>query len=37
MEAARPYLERFLRDAPPSFYGQDLREVARLLDRPVPR
>ena len=33
MDAARPYLERFLRVAPPAFYEKDLREVARLLGR----
>ena len=31
MDAARPYLERFLRSAPPAFYAQDLRDVARIL------
>jgi arylsulfatase A-like enzyme/Flp pilus assembly protein TadD len=31
--AARPYLERFLRSAPPAFYEKDLREVAALLQR----
>jgi len=28
---ARPYLEQFLRAAPPAFYAKDLREVAALL------
>src|SRR5439155_10992613 len=28
MTAARPYLEQFLRTAPPAFYAQDLRDVA---------
>jgi hypothetical protein len=32
--AARPYLERFLRSAPPAFYEKDLREIAALLQRP---
>jgi tetratricopeptide (TPR) repeat protein len=31
--AARPYLEQFLRTAPPAFYAKDLREVAALLGR----
>jgi arylsulfatase A-like enzyme/Tfp pilus assembly protein PilF len=31
--AARPYLERFLRSAPPAFYEKDLREIAALLQR----
>jgi len=31
LDAARPYLEQFLRTAPPAFYERDLREVARLL------
>jgi tetratricopeptide (TPR) repeat protein len=29
--AARPYLEQFLRTAPPAFYAQDLKEVAAML------
>jgi Tfp pilus assembly protein PilF len=29
--AAQPYLEQFLRTAPPAFYAKDLREVAALL------
>jgi tetratricopeptide (TPR) repeat protein len=29
--AARPYLEQFLRTAPPAFYAKDLQDVARLL------
>ena len=33
MDAARPYLERFLKTAPPAFYGKDLNEVAALLRR----
>jgi arylsulfatase A-like enzyme/Tfp pilus assembly protein PilF len=31
--AARPYLEQFLTIAPPAFYANDRREVARLLGR----
>jgi len=31
MDAARPYLEQFVRSAPASFYAKDLREVAALL------
>ena len=31
IDAARPYLGRFLRSAPPAFYAQDLRDVARIL------
>jgi arylsulfatase A-like enzyme/Flp pilus assembly protein TadD len=31
MDAARPYLEQFLRTAPPALYAKDLREVARIL------
>ncbi len=31
--AARPYLEQFLRTAPPAFYAKDLREVEKLLRR----
>jgi Tfp pilus assembly protein PilF len=31
--AARPYLEQFLRTAPPGFYAKDLKEVAALLGR----
>jgi arylsulfatase A-like enzyme/Flp pilus assembly protein TadD len=31
--AARPYLERFLRTAPPAFYEKDLREIAALLQK----
>jgi arylsulfatase A-like enzyme/Flp pilus assembly protein TadD len=30
-EEARPYLELFLKTAPPAFYDKDLREVERLL------
>jgi Flp pilus assembly protein TadD len=33
MTAARPYLEQFLRTAPPAFYANDLRDVARLLHK----
>jgi tetratricopeptide (TPR) repeat protein len=32
-DAARPYLELFLKTAPPAFYERDLKEVARLLTR----
>jgi len=31
--AARPYLEQFLRTAPPAFYAKDLQQVAALLRR----
>jgi len=31
MDAARPYLEQFVRTAPASFYAKDLRDVAALL------
>jgi arylsulfatase A-like enzyme/Tfp pilus assembly protein PilF len=31
--AARPYLEQFLRTAPPALYAKDLQEVAALLGR----
>src|SRR5436309_997597 len=31
MNEARPYLEQFLRTAPPAFHGKDLRDVTRLL------
>ena len=37
MNAARPYLEQFLRTAPPAFYEKDLREVASILGRSVAR
>jgi arylsulfatase A-like enzyme/tetratricopeptide (TPR) repeat protein len=33
MDAARPYLEQFLRTAPPAFYRRDLDDVARLLKK----
>jgi arylsulfatase A-like enzyme/cytochrome c-type biogenesis protein CcmH/NrfG len=32
--AARPYLEQFLRTAPPAFYAKDLQEVEKLLRKP---
>jgi Tfp pilus assembly protein PilF len=32
-DAARPYLEMFLKTAPPAFYAKDLKEVAALLHR----
>jgi arylsulfatase A-like enzyme/Tfp pilus assembly protein PilF len=31
LTAARPYLEQFLRTAPPAFYAKDLKEVTALL------
>ena len=31
--AARPYLEQFLRTAPPAFYAKDLKQVESLLQR----
>ena len=31
LEAARPYLEQFVRRAPPAFYAKDIREVTALL------
>jgi choline-sulfatase len=33
MAAARPYLEQFLRTAPPALYARDIQEVSRLLTR----
>ena len=33
INAARPYLELFLKTAPPGFYAKDLKEVAALLQR----
>jgi arylsulfatase A-like enzyme/Flp pilus assembly protein TadD len=33
LAAARPYLEQFLKTAPPVFYAKDLKEVAALLKR----
>jgi choline-sulfatase len=33
LAAARPYLEQFMRVAPPAFYDRDLKEVAALLKR----
>jgi arylsulfatase A-like enzyme/Tfp pilus assembly protein PilF len=35
MAAARPYLELFLKTAPPAFYAKDLKEVAALLQHTV--
>ena len=32
-DAARPYLELFLKTAPPAFYAKDLKEVSELLRR----
>src|SRR5207302_1595359 len=31
MNTARPYLEQFLRTAPPAFYAKDLREIENIL------
>jgi arylsulfatase A-like enzyme/Tfp pilus assembly protein PilF len=31
LEAARPYLERFVRTAPPAFYGPDIQRVRAIL------
>jgi arylsulfatase A-like enzyme/Flp pilus assembly protein TadD len=31
--AARPYLEQFLRTAPPAFHAKDLQEVSRLIQK----
>jgi len=31
IDAARPYLEQFVRSAPPGFYARDIQEVSRLL------
>ena len=33
MNTARPYLEQFLRTAPPAFYAKDLREIENILRR----
>jgi arylsulfatase A-like enzyme/Flp pilus assembly protein TadD len=33
LAAARPYLEQFLKTAPPAFYAKDLKEVEALLKR----
>ena len=35
MDAARPYLELFLKTAPPAFYAKDLKEVEALLQQIV--
>jgi Flp pilus assembly protein TadD len=35
MDAARPYLEQFLRSAPPALHAGELREVSRLLATPL--
>jgi hypothetical protein len=35
MDAARPYLELFLKTAPLAFYAKDLKEVAALLQQTV--
>ena len=32
LAAARPYLEQFVRTAPPAFYGEDIRRIEALLD-----
>ena len=34
--AARPYLEQFVRTAPPAFYGEDIRRLAGLLQDGTP-
>ena len=31
MDAARPYLERFVRNAPAAFYAKDIQEISDLL------
>ncbi|PYQ81088.1 MAG: hypothetical protein DMG01_05015 [Acidobacteria bacterium] len=31
LNTARPYLEQFLRTAPPAFYAKDLREIENIL------
>jgi hypothetical protein len=31
MDAARPYLEAFVRTAPPGFYAKDIQEISALL------
>ena len=33
LAAARPFLEQFLKTAPPAFYAKDLKEVEALLRR----
>ena len=35
LAAARPYLEQFLKTAPPAFYAKDLKEVGSLLQQTV--
>jgi arylsulfatase A-like enzyme/Tfp pilus assembly protein PilF len=37
MDAARPYLEQFVRTAPPAFYAKDIREIAGLLQKRAQR
>ena len=32
-DAARPYLEQFVRTAPPAFYAKDIRDLSELLKR----
>ena len=36
LAAARPYLEQFVRTAPPAFYGEDIRRLSALLDAARP-
>jgi tetratricopeptide (TPR) repeat protein len=33
LEAARPYLERFVRAAPPEFYGPDIQRIRAVLQK----
>jgi len=37
VETARPYLEQFVRTAPPAFYAKDIEEIARVLQSPSRR
>jgi len=30
-DAARPYLEQFVRSAPPAFYAKDIRDISAML------
>jgi hypothetical protein len=36
-DEARPYLERFVRDAPPSRYAADIQRLRVMLQRETPR
>jgi arylsulfatase A-like enzyme/Tfp pilus assembly protein PilF len=36
MSDARPYLERFVRTAPPAFYAKDIRELSAILEKARP-